>query len=768
MKKARVLSTTAVAVFLFCSLTSLGAQIWESEVPVTTDAIANYTCINTAWAVAASGDSVHVAWWNFDDAEIAYNRTEDYGFTWGTEVVIDTGDGEPAVAASGSNVHVVWPRDTASGGNYDIFYSRSTDNGTTFSDGLNLSGVVSGGSSATYPSIAVSGNNVHAVWIVDGKDLYYARSSDNGGAWWDTLLVADSAADASIAVSGSNVHVAWTNPLIEIRYNHSANNGTTWGAQARVDHSTTAAYAPSIAAEDDSVHLVWMDDRDGGSSIIYYNQSLDNGATWQGTDTRLVDGAVTDPTSLPSVAVSGSDVYTTWIDTRGTPQAIYFDHSADNGATWMADENLTGAALDPYNPSLAVWGTNLHVVWYDEAGADPEVYYKHAGEAQPDNHVMAEADTGYVGNDIYNSDGTDQTAQSYINAGDTAIFFVRIENDGDVVDLLEVTGDSSSAGWTVSYFDELTGGNDVTVDVVNLGWPTGDLAPGDTALLRVEVVTDTGLANGEEKNILVTSTSLADPAKLDAVLAYTRIGLPGQVDAHVKNAADAVYLGDDIYNLDGTDQTAVQSIYAGDTAFYHVQVQNDADVPEEIVIKGPAGGTGWLVYYYDALAGGTDITPAIITMGWPIGPLPSGGTSAIRVEVVPTTASAGSSYDALIEASYVSDTTIKDVVGVSTTLSPGVAEDKPVLDFSLSSPSVLSSSVTINYSVPYTVALHLGVYDGSGRLVRSLASGRHQAGTHSLTWDGSDDGGQALPRGVYFIRLDSKAGFERTKIIVLD
>lgn len=56
------------------------------------------------------------------------------------------------------------------------------------------------------------------------------------------------------------------------------------------------------------------------------------------------------------------------------------------------------------------------------------------------------------------------------------------------------------------------------------------------------------------------------------------------------------------------------------------------------------------------------------------------------------------------------------------------------------------------------------MYDVTGRLVRSLASRIFPAGEHRLIWDGADDAGRALPRGVYFTRLRYRdSGFATSK-----
>jgi probable HAF family extracellular repeat protein len=61
----------------------------------------------------------------------------------------------------------------------------------------------------------------------------------------------------------------------------------------------------------------------------------------------------------------------------------------------------------------------------------------------------------------------------------------------------------------------------------------------------------------------------------------------------------------------------------------------------------------------------------------------------------------------------------------------------------------------------------LGVYDASGRLVRTVQDGELAAGTHRLAWDGRDADGQAVRAGVYFMRLESAGESAGGKLVVL-
>ena len=82
------------------------------------------------------------------------------------------------------------------------------------------------------------------------------------------------------------------------------------------------------------------------------------------------------------------------------------------------------------------------------------------------------------------------------------------------------------------------------------------------------------------------------------------------------------------------------------------------------------------------------------------------------------------------------------------------------MEFALaaSEPNPTRGSARIRFSLPSSVAggapVRLGVYDLTGRKVRMLVNEALGAGPHEATWDGRDDGGRALPAGLYFTRLE--------------
>ena len=372
-------------VFLFVAMifaANLSRAQWDPDVRLTNDPAYSWTSINNQWNIAAIGDTVHIIWYDNRDGnnEIYYKRSADGGQTWGTDTRLTNNSADsyhPCIALSGSTIHVVWSdkRD----GNYEIYYKHSADRGSTWAAEMRLT---IGDSSSLDPSIAVSGLIVSIVWydIRDGNwEIYYKRSTDGGVTWEaDKRLTNDPASsqNASVAVSDSMVHVVWgdfrASANGDIFYKNSADNGATWGQDIQLTENNAVSRRPSIAASGSLVHIVWYDHRSGDNEI-FYKRSADGGITW-GNDTQITNSL---GASLnPSVAVSGSAVHVVWYDTRDGDLEIYYRKSDDEGLTWGTDVRLTNAPYPSENPSIAISGPVVHLAWTDNRDGNAEIYYK--------------------------------------------------------------------------------------------------------------------------------------------------------------------------------------------------------------------------------------------------------------------------------------------------------------------------------------------------------------------------------------------------------
>jgi len=231
--------------------------------------------------------------------------------------------------------------------------------------------------------IASNGPVVHVVWRDnwDGNyEIYYKRSTDAGVTWGVYNQLTNNAAVSdypSIAVSGPVVHVVWydyRDGNLEIYYKRSMDAGITWGADIRLTNNPAWSGNPSVAVSGSVVNIVWFDDRDGNYEI-YYKRSTDAGFSW-GSDIRLT----TDSASSynPSIAVFGSNVHVVWHNFIGgdNKEKIYYKRSTDFGVSWDTEIRLTNNTTVSSYPSIAVTGTIIHVVWQDYRDINAEIYYK--------------------------------------------------------------------------------------------------------------------------------------------------------------------------------------------------------------------------------------------------------------------------------------------------------------------------------------------------------------------------------------------------------
>jgi flagellar hook assembly protein FlgD len=81
-------------------------------------------------------------------------------------------------------------------------------------------------------------------------------------------------------------------------------------------------------------------------------------------------------------------------------------------------------------------------------------------------------------------------------------------------------------------------------------------------------------------------------------------------------------------------------------------------------------------------------------------------------------------------------------------------------------PNPFNPMTTISYDISVGEQFTIGIFDITGKLVKTLISGKQSVGQGIVRWDGQNDYQIILPSGVYFYRLSS-ADFTVTRKIVL-
>jgi hypothetical protein len=82
-------------------------------------------------------------------------------------------------------------------------------------------------------------------------------------------------------------------------------------------------------------------------------------------------------------------------------------------------------------------------------------------------------------------------------------------------------------------------------------------------------------------------------------------------------------------------------------------------------------------------------------------------------------------------------------------------------------PNPFSAITELSFTIPVEGETSLTVYDVLGREVTTLLTNQLPKGRHSVLWDGTDDRGTRVSAGVYFVRLESRAGSGTKKLMIL-
>lgn len=194
--------------------------------------------------VAATGDTVHVIWWDNDrwsqPGSLYYKRSFDGGATWrDLHVFTNALLVEMDIVTSGNKVIAVW-RDLE-GSQTIMRYARSTDAGLTWSSSQNLSPV----GNVSYIAAAMGGGRTVVIWTeVSGTTASTKMrvSTDDGQTWSASMNVVTYNFDvnwgvsADMAIGSSAVVVCYregSTPWI-IRTVRSTDWGQTWSSPTLV------------------------------------------------------------------------------------------------------------------------------------------------------------------------------------------------------------------------------------------------------------------------------------------------------------------------------------------------------------------------------------------------------------------------------------------------------------------------------------------------------------------------------------------------------
>lgn len=78
-----------------------------------------------------------------------------------------------------------------------------------------------------------------------------------------------------------------------------------------------------------------------------------------------------------------------------------------------------------------------------------------------------------------------------------------------------------------------------------------------------------------------------------------------------------------------------------------------------------------------------------------------------------------------------------------------------------------SRNPKIEFEIPYKNYVNVGIYDASGRIVKTLIDNTLTAGRRTIAWDRKDEQGKYVSQGIYFVKLTTETGNAIKKLLTL-
>jgi hypothetical protein len=293
-------------------------------------------------------------------------------------------------------MHLVWTEIPASG-TRKVFYARSTDDGTTWSAAVNISG--SPTADAGVPEIGADlFGRLHVVWQMgqpvgaSPSQVMYSRSVD-GGSTFSTPRRLNGGAKSAVrprfqvqGTQGFTFAVVWSDIRLsaegDIFCAVTEDGGNTF-TERPVSVTSTRDTQPDLLTDGSGrMHVVWSRSFSGQPAHIWYSRSTDQGRTWS------TPNEITTVRSSSPVLVGDNFRGVLWlallderdaVNDTDTRADIAIRRSINFGDSWDASEFVTdlgGSAAAGIGGAAASDGRPI-LIWDDNRTASrPTIYVR--------------------------------------------------------------------------------------------------------------------------------------------------------------------------------------------------------------------------------------------------------------------------------------------------------------------------------------------------------------------------------------------------------
>jgi hypothetical protein len=330
--------------------------------------------LNSSYKIQNSADSILNSNFNFSNVTNITNNTLDSVYA--------------QIAAIDNNVYLIWQEsitDNSNEKNYDIYFKKSEDQGNTFNKPINLSNNTG---FSEHPQIAVSKNGIFIVWAdntnSNNTEIMFTKSIDDGTTFTKVINLSNNSKNSNnveISAFDENVYVVWqdidhtnNNKNSSIMFKSSLDSGNTFNDTIELATNTNDAY-PKVNSYQDYVYIVWNSEnnslsKDIENSGLFFIKSSDKGNTFDNS-IRIVHNNFGES----QISVSREEVLIGWGGLHAKNiNDVYFVKSDDNGTrftdpytiqvTKSENKNSSDKINHPTNVEIA-HDDPSNIVWQD-------------------------------------------------------------------------------------------------------------------------------------------------------------------------------------------------------------------------------------------------------------------------------------------------------------------------------------------------------------------------------------------------------------------
>ena len=391
--------------------------------------------------VAASENNVYVVWEDSTTSDLSNNNYDIYikkSADWGesfagnsnsiatgtaTEILnLSNNPGfseHPQIAAYDEIVHVAWIDNSL--GNKEILFARSIDNGTTFSEAINLSNTLN--TNSRNLELSAFENNVYAAWLDEDEQgngiILFTASNDGGETFGNPITIARNVTTNNdftfpkVAAYGNNVYIAWNvvdsrstqgqgEIMTDLLYVKSLNQGNTFSPPIKLNNNGEKVGEAQLAAYNNVVYVVWASSPyDHITSNLFFIKSTDNGNAFSNA-TEVKNDNFVNPSNVEIVVVGNNNsegnreeslssspssqqvqelqLYITGqVPLSDQNEEIFLVLSSDNGDTFnQITTNLSNNSEFSECSSIAASANNIYVIWQDRTPGNNEALFTKA------------------------------------------------------------------------------------------------------------------------------------------------------------------------------------------------------------------------------------------------------------------------------------------------------------------------------------------------------------------------------------------------------